>query len=308
MKNFKGDRSRAERRISYLLEQGTLSDLKNALSFTNDLLAYEWQKFYELEYQRNKIAAKLRSALLTNCKKNFLFKEWQRAVKWRYSLHPLSTFGSTKSFGQRFNCGEDINSSITAFHALYLAENKDTALQETLGQQHTAHDSIMSPRELALTNPESESIVSVSGKLDFIIDLTVPRTLNMFVSLVKDFKYSKDLQTRAKQLRLPKPGIAKDNNSLLQTLLDPLWRSNPAQYDIPANSQIFGKLVCDAGIDGILYPSRQTSKLCLAIFPINFEKGDSFIEFDHAPPIAAIPRRFDNSNFSLLSKGRLEAC
>ena len=59
----------------------------------------------------------------------------------------------------------------------------------------------------------------------------------------------------------------------------------PQQFDLPANSQIFGRIAAAAGIHGILYPSsRHVAKRCIALFPQNWPETNSFIEVtDQAP-------------------------
>ena len=68
-------------------------------------------------------------------------------------------------------------------------------------------------------------------------------------------------------------------------------------FDVPAPCQIFGGIVKDAGIEGILYNSSITRRVCLAIFPQDFENSSSFLELDDAVPLEAVQRRVDSSNF-----------
>ncbi|MDR3492706.1 MAG: RES family NAD+ phosphorylase [Gammaproteobacteria bacterium] len=225
-------------------------------------------------------------------------KNWQRAVKYKYGLHPLSTVGSLGFIGGRFNTGAGVNPEVPFFSGLYLAQDKDTALQEHLGQE-ASPDSKITPRELALTNPASETIVSVSGKLDKIFDLTNSDNLIPFVELIKKFKLSKELMVSASKLSVVKPGIVQTAKSLLKTLLNPDWRALPSNYDVPANSQIFGHLVYSSGIEGILYPSKFTKIPCLVIFPRNFVGTDSFIILDDDVPHPKVPCRLDASNWRI---------
>ena len=61
---------------------------------------------------------------------DFSFKSWFRAVKWRYSNHPLCTLGSLKDPGGRFNIGNMNPNLIPQFSALYIAQDKETAEKE----------------------------------------------------------------------------------------------------------------------------------------------------------------------------------
>jgi hypothetical protein len=79
----------------------------------------------------------------------------------------------------------------------------------------------------------------------------------------------------------------------------PEWRINPSRYDVPANSQIFGHLIHSAGIEGILYPSKFTKELCLALFPKNFVETESFFQMDDEPPHLKVPTRIDGTNWRL---------
>jgi hypothetical protein len=71
----------------------------------------------------------------------------------------------------------------------------------------------------------------------------------------------------------------------------------PIMFDVPSTSQVFGSLVMNAGIEGILYNSTITQKACLAIFPQNFLNSSTFIELDDAAPSADVQCRIDSSNF-----------
>lgn len=58
------------------------------------------------------------------------FNHYQRAASYKYCLTPLSAKGSIlNETGGRFNIGK-INPNIPKFAALYIAENKETAIRE----------------------------------------------------------------------------------------------------------------------------------------------------------------------------------
>ena len=68
----------------------------------------------------------------------------------------------------------------------------------------------------------------------------------------------------AKKLTIDTPTIVKTTKQLTETLLSYNWQLLPANYDVPANSQIFGHIIYIAGIEGILYhPSSLKSHVLL---------------------------------------------
>jgi hypothetical protein len=68
----------------------------------------------------------------------------------------------------------------------------------------------------------------------------------------------------------------------------------PQQFDLPANSQIFGRIAAAAGIHGILYPSaRNVAKRCLALFPQNWAGSGSYVQVSDAAPEGAQLTRID---------------
>ena len=92
-------------------------------------------------------------------------------------------------------------------------------------------------RELALMNPQSETIVSVSGLLEKAVDLRDPDSLSGFVDLMRGFKLSPRLGRLAKEIGLPAPEVIRDTAKLVETLLMDDWRKAPVQGDVPSNSR-----------------------------------------------------------------------
>ncbi len=68
-------------------------------------------------------------------------------------------------------------------------------------------------------------------------------------------------------------------------------------YDVPAAPQIFGRIVLDAGIEGILYDSVLTHNLCSAIYPQNFQNSSAYIELHDPCPLETIHKRIDSTTF-----------
>lgn len=275
------------------LESGRVSDLIRSKKFYEDLVEFHWRYYSELAFQRKKIREEL-NASIRNVTAAFEFSKWQRVVKYKYSLDPLSTKGSLSDPGGRFNIGAIDSTRYPMFPALYLAADKGTGLAEVLGRYKGLGS--FTPEELALTNPSSISAVSVSGKLESVLDVCVAGNLSAFVSLIKDFKLSKSLVSEARRLGWPLRLITTVAELKLVLMLEN-WRNWPMLYDVPAGGQVFGGIAMDAGIEGILYESVLTGKQCLAVFPQNFLNSASYIELDDPAPSDDVRTRIDSSNF-----------
>ena len=294
------------KRVNHLLEEGTVESLTKGKQLSQDNLKYQWDFYSELAFQRGVIQDKLLSAIAQSCLTDFKFNSWQRVIGWKYSHHPLCTIGSIKQYGGRFNIGEDISQANTlkTFQAFYLAEDQATAQVEALGSQVSSEK--LSVEDVALTNKSSYSCISISGSLDKVIDLTKKSSLTKFVRLISSFTIPQSIYDSAKRLGIPKPTLINTTTLLLDSFLSPSWRKDPAQFDIPANSQIFGQLAHQAGIDGILFHSTKTGKKCLAVFPSNFGGGSSSLEVDDEPPEIWIPKIINLNNFGLCEKTAMQ--
>jgi hypothetical protein len=293
------------KKISAILESGTLEEMKRVKAYQEELIAFHWKLYQELAFQREQIKDKIFEALLSSAQNDYSFDRYQRAVKYRYSLHPLCTLGSLDPPGGRFNVG-DVNGSIRSVPALYVGQDKDTALQETLGQE-SVDGQELTARELALANPESETIVSVSGKLDYVLDLRTHLSLKRFVACIRNFKLSPSLKKEAKRLNMQEPGTVKNPSQLHADLMSANWRHLAALFDIPWNSQIFGNLCADAGLQGVAYHSVKSKKPCIVIYPENFKNSSSFIALDDEAPAETKVTKLDHENYhlSLLSHKQL---
>lgn len=275
-----------------VLDSGRISDIVKSKARFDELVEFHWQYYSELAFQRNRIREQLKTALREKSQP-FEFQKWQRVVRYKYSLEPLNTKGSLTDPGGRFNVGQIDPARYPAFPALYLAKDKGTAFAEVLGRE-TNIDSL-TPEELALTKPDSITVVSVSGKLESVLDIRQRSNLTAFVNLIRDFKLSKSLVLNARRLRFPLQLIrsAKELGTVLELQN---WRNWPMIFDVPSACQVFGSLVMNAGIEGILYGSAITKRECLVIFPQNFLNSPSFLELDDPAP-SGVEKRIDSSNF-----------
>jgi hypothetical protein len=307
MGNKRGDSKRKKRNKSsqkkprtkherVLLEHGTIEGMVARERYSKDLAKYHWEHYSELAYQRNLVQADLLAELQKSVSHDLEIKNWRRLVKYKYSNHPLCTKGSIMGIGGRFNIGKMVNPSISTFPALYLANDKETAEFETLGQ--APQDSNLSPHELVLTSPDSISTIAVNGSLGFFLDLRTETCLKRFVECIKDFSLPESLIKTARRLGQREPAVLTNASLLHATLLEDNWRFYPMQLDVPSNSQIFGHLVYLAKIEGILYPSKFTGKECFAMFPRNFAGTASFVEIADETPASAKLTRIDANTFS----------
>ena len=239
-----------------LLESGRISDLVRSKKFYEDLVEFHWRYYSELAFQRKNIREQLNSSL-QSAAAGFQFSGWQRVVKYKYSLDPLSAKGSLRDPGGRFNVGAIDTTRYPMFPALYLASEKGTALAEVLGRDQSV--SSLTPKELALTKADSISAVSVSGKLESVLDIRASSNLSALVDLIKSFKLSRALVIEARRLGFPLQLITTEAE-LKSVLMFDNWRIWPMLYDVPAACQIFGGIAVDARIEGILHDSALTGK------------------------------------------------
>jgi hypothetical protein len=277
------------------LESGRVSDIIKSKKLYEDLVEFHWRYYNELAFQRRRIREELNSSL-RNVAAAFQFSGWQRVVKYKYSLYPLSAKGSLIDPGGRFNVGAIDPTRYPMFPALYLAVDKGTALAEVLGRDKDVGS--LTPEQLALTKPDSISAVSVTGKLDAVVDIRTPGNLSKFVSLIKDFKLSKSLISEARRLGWSPLMLITTVAELKTVMMLDNWRNWPMLYDVPAGGQIFGGIAVDAGIEGILYESVLTAKECLAVFPQNFLNSSSYVELDDPVPSDDVRTRIDSTNFT----------
>lgn len=95
---------------------------------------------------------------------------------------------------------------------------------------------------------------------------------------------SSSLRKFERNLGLKPMQVVSTATLLMRSFMEKEWRAFPMQVDIPANSQIFARLVLMAGFEGIRYESTRTGKDALVIFPRNFRNSTSFVQVTDAPP------------------------
>lgn len=271
------------------LEQLNVHDVQRWQVGQQKLLDFHTQWYIELARQRSQAIDEINRAL-QEASVLYPFSGWHRAFRYKWALGPLSSKGSLKVPGGRFNIGDIDERLFPKFPALYLAEDADTALCEMFGPRRNPLEKL-NQFDLALVQDKSFAVVATCGELESVIDLTHRECLKGFVEIVKSFRVSESLVKMAQEVKINlNEGTVKSVDSLMQTFMNTNWRQFPMHVDIPANSQIFGQLVFGAGIEGVLYPSGMTNKNCLAIFPKNIKGGDSFVEIMDDVPRGAINR------------------
>lgn len=208
--------------------------------------------------------------------------------------NPLSLAGSLNGEGGRFNIGSDLSpGSFTAFPALYIAEDYETAFRERFGNFAAVKPDGLTLLEVALRSPDSFTQVRLRGLFENVVDVGNLDALKPFVSILREFPVPRGVRQAARRLGLsPPPWLVRSPVNLQRQLVHPNWRMLPQQFDLPSNSQIFGRIAVAAGLHGIRYPSaRQHGKVCLALFPQNWADGGSIVEVtDPAPPGARLTK------------------
>lgn len=280
-----------------VLDVFTLESLKKDPDTYRQLKHYFWQYHFDLAGQRREKKLEIAKALHDAVSHGFVEIGWQRAVQLRYSLRALSCVGSMKSdCGGRFNIGSMDTQHFQTFPALYIASDRETAIQELLAQGNAAAG--LSNHDFALRKPDSLTCVSLAVKLERYIDLGRSERLKPLMDVLADFTVSDTVAREAVRLGLPRPTVITTTEQLVESLLDASWRRNPERYDLPSNSQIFGEMAHAAGVQGIVYPSKMTGKNAIAVFTRNFFESEfSSIELQDVAPPEMLLRRIDSSNF-----------
>lgn len=81
-----------------LLDSFSVKDLGKWEAQKEKILRYHWDFYSVLAYERRKIADQLRIALLEAAVELYEFEGWQRQVRYKYSLTPLSPKGFDRTW------------------------------------------------------------------------------------------------------------------------------------------------------------------------------------------------------------------
>lgn len=285
-------RNRASRRsrkggkdVSYTLDRFTINDLRHWQSGSRAIKEYHLRVFHELEAQRQLYRGELLNALKgAKHQSVFSLQRWVRIVDYKYSNQPLSAAGSVKSIGGRFNVGEDLGGQYSPFHALYLAEDTDTAFREYYGLARNETRGRLTPLDLALTPGKSFTCVNVSGSVANLLDITEPKHLKALCEVISKFVINSKFRDLLRGTSVQPLSIVRTPKLLIKSLLYSGWRELGMQLGIPSNSQVFGRIAFEAGYDGIVYESARGDGRCLCLFLENLTNSETVLKLaDPAP-------------------------
>jgi RES domain-containing protein len=280
------------------LERFSAASLHQWKTAAQRMEALQRSLHFGLEDQRQRAEGRLLESIRACASSNFAASGWSRVVDYRYSLEPLSMAGSLQGIGGRFNIGGGLSpGAFTPFPALYCAEDYSTAFLEKFGSRETGREGLTGA-ELALRTPTSFTQVRLQLRLETVLDISNAAVLKPIVEILKGFQLPKSVPQTARKLGLKQaPWLIRSASTLQQHLLHPSWRMLPTQFDLPSNSQIFGRLVAAAGVHAILYSSaRNSTHRCLALYPQNWGGSVSFVELADATPAGVQVSRLDGTN------------
>jgi len=266
------------------------NDLSKDLDELNDIL------YSGVEPQRRRHHANLMEALQSVPSTPMDFAGWVRLVPWRYTNAPLSAAGSLTNYGGRFNIGADVDNAIHArWPALYVAENQETAYREKFGLSKEERIDGLTGDELALTTGGSYTAVRLDGHLELVFDLAQEGALDPLCAVLAKMTLPAEARRLHKRLKLTSPAgnMIRSPSRLLKETLVTNWRGSPAQFGLPAVSQILAGLIVDAGYEAIRYPSTKGDGECVAVFPHRLGSDASFVSVSDAAPESVKHTRLD---------------
>lgn len=283
-----------------LLDRFSRIDLATWKQLSESSEAYNVGLYYHLAKLRRLHHAELVAALRAAEPRALQLSRWNRIVDYQYSLEPLSVAGSLAR-GGRFNIGRDLDPRVfPPFPALYLGEDYETTYWEKFGAPSVAGTDGLTGADLSLRHPGSFTSVILQGEIQQLFDLTSLSALRTFARIISKFAISTELAALAKRIGIKPPWLVTTPTKLRDTLLAPSWRGMPAQFEVPSNSQIFGRLLIEAGFEGVLYPSSKGKGLCIALFPEVLINSESYVELTDPAPAHLGHRRLDSATSQAL--------
>lgn len=284
------------------LDRFSNADIAHWQKLSSDLDELSASLYFGVEPARRRLRSKLCDALKQAGGIPLDLRSWARAVKYQYSLQPLSCAGSLQSVGGRFNAGFELDdNTLNPWPALYIAEDFETSYREMYQLASTDLTEGLKPDELALEHAVGLTAIFLNGRMENVFDLTSFVTLNSVGKIFRDVKMPKEASQLAKKLKISDSNkIMIQNGQQLHTaIVKNNWRVWPIQFGIPAPSQTMAELIKAAGYEGILYPSSKGPGRCLVVFPENLS-DTSHIKLIGPAPSASTITRLDSNTSTIL--------
>lgn len=144
----------------------------------------------------------------------------------------------------------------------------------------------LTARELGLCSENGLAWVSVAGSVNNIFDLTTPSNLKAFTDVIASFHLSARVRQLERRMGLAPMKVITDSTQLHTTFMAEEWRQYPVMWNTPANPQLIGHLLTQAGFEGVLYSSTRTGKRSVALFTRQFRNSSSVVSVKNPPPTA----------------------
>lgn len=286
------------------LEKFTHRDLQRWQVASSRLDQLQRDLHFGLENQRLGSRPALLASLRARAATPFDFHDWVRIVDYRYCLEPLSSVGSLRGIGGRFNVGDDLKfAGFRSWPALYLAEDVETAYREKYQCPTRSTAEGLSPAELALQSGSGYLVAALRGRISSVLDIDDLDSLRPFCAVIGRFEMPRRVREFARSLKISQPQLIRSPQALQRALTSNRWRAIPTQFDIPATSQVFADLAKDAGYEAILYKSSRSVGRCMAIFPERLSESDAFVELTGEFPVEVELRRLDHETWRRFGAG-----
>lgn len=258
--------------------------------------------YFSLEPERRRLRGDLIASLQENKPLEFAIHNWARVVSFEHSSNPLSCIGSLKSYGGRFNVGQELDAgTLKPWPALYIAENFETAFREKRQLSRNSVIEGLTPSELALMPGENLTAISIQGEMSRVFDMRDAKSLSSISKVLRKIKMPVRAKTLQKRLKISTRDLfmITTPNQLHNALTKANWRTLPIQFGLPSQSQIISELITAAGYEAILYRSSKSLGDCLAVFP-NSLTDHSYIEIT-----GNIPSTLDHDRLDITTAAKL---
>jgi len=237
--------------------------------------------YFGLEPERIARHSQLIDALNEKPGAPITFEGWVRMVDVCWSAQPLSSAGSIRGFGGRFNIGTDVDEStdFRPFPALYIGDTPETAYREFYQREQSESANGLSPEDLALAR--SHSSFRLRGHIERVFDVTDIDALKPVASVLAKFRTPSTMIPIARRLGIGPAGalLIRTPTKLQESMQDRNWRTWPVQFGLPSPSQKFAELLQAAGYEAIKYrSSKKHGGTCIALLTGNIGTRSTRIE------------------------------